>query len=255
MRTGKSPSIETLESSGRAVLLSNIFPCTLNKCLDFARRLFPQSCVLCGASGTNTSICAPCLDDLPWLTRAACGVCATPLVSGAICGRCLDHPPHFDRVEAVFAYRYPVNALIHAYKYGGRLALARALGTLLAQRVARDVDAIAPMPLARGRLAERGFNQALEIARVVAGDTGIPLLPHACRKVADTPPQAALPWKERAKNVRRSFVCDADLEGMRIAVVDDVLTTGSTLNELARVMKKARAAEVRGWMVARTLPT
>ena len=67
------------------------------------------------------------------------------------------------------------------------------------------------MPLAPARLAERGFNQALEIARVVAGATGIPLLPLACRKVVDTPPQAALPWKERAKNVRRAFVCDADL--------------------------------------------
>jgi len=259
MRTGKSPSIETLESSGRAVLLSNSFPRTLNKCLDFARRLLPQSCLLCDAGGTNTPICAPCLDDLPWLTCAACGVCATPLESGAICGRCLDRPPHFDRVEAVFAYRYPVNALIHAYKYGGRLALARVLGKLLAQRVARDVDAdvdvMVPMPLAPGRLAERGFNQALEIARVVAADTGIPLLSHACRKVADTPPQAALPWKERAKNVRRAFVCDTDLEGMRIAVVDDVLTTGSTLNELARVLRKAGAAEVSGWIVARTLPT
>jgi predicted amidophosphoribosyltransferase len=70
----------------------------------------------------------------------------------------------------------------------------------------------------------------------------------------DTPPQAALPWKERAKNVRRAFVCDADLTGQRIAVVDDVLTTGATLNELARCLKKAGAASVTGWVVARTLP-
>ena len=158
-------------------------------------------------------------------------------------------------MEAVFAYRFPVDALVHAYKYGGKLALARVLGELLTRRVTCDVDAIVPMPLARGRLAERGFNQALEIARVVAAGTGIALLPHVCRKVTDTPPQAALPWKERAKNVRRSFVCDADLQGMRIAVVDDVLTTGSTLNELARVLRKAGAAAVRGWILARTLPS
>jgi len=181
-------------------------------------------------------------------------VCAVPLASGTVCGACLDRPPRFDRVEAVFAYRYPVDALVHAYKYGGRLALARPLGEALAQRVARDVDVIVPMPLARGRLAERGFNQALEIARVIAAGTGIRLLPGACRKVADTPPQAVLPWKERAKNVRRAFVCDADLEGRRVAVVDDVLTTGATLNELARVMRKAGAVEIRGWVVARTLP-
>jgi ComF family protein len=111
-----------------------------------------------------------------------------------------------------------------------------------------------PMPLARGRLAERGFNQALEIARVVATRTGIALLPHSCRKVVETPAQAMLPWKERARNVRRAFVCDADLQGRRIAVVDDVLTTGATLNELARVLRKAGAVEVRGWVVARALP-
>jgi ComF family protein len=181
-------------------------------------------------------------------------VCAFPISSGTVCGACLDRPPRFDRVEAVFAYRFPVDALIHTYKYGGKLALARVLGKLLAQRVACDVDAIVPMPLARGRLAQRGFNQALEIARTVAAETGIALLPHACRKVADTPPQAALPWKERAKNVRRTFVCDTDLEGQRIAVVDDVLTTGSTLDELTRVLRKAGAASVRGWIVARTLP-
>jgi predicted amidophosphoribosyltransferase len=168
-------------------------------------------------------LCAPCVADLPWLPRSRCAVCAVPLASGAVCGACLDHPPRFDRVEAPFAYRFPVDALIHALKYGGRLA-------------------------------ERGFNQALEIARVVAGRTGIPLLPLACRKVVDTPPQATLPWKERAKNVRRAFVCDAGLRDKRIAVVDDVLTTGATLNELARVLRRAGAIRVDGWVVARTLP-
>jgi ComF family protein len=156
-------------------------------------------------------------------------------------------------VEAPFAYRFPVAGLIHAFKYGGRLALARTLGEALAHALPRDADAIVPMPLARGRLAERGFNQALEIARVVAAHTRIPLLRDAARKVMDTPPQAALPWKERAKNVRRAFACDIDLTGQRIAVVDDVLTTGATLSELARVLRKAGAVSVAGWVVARTL--
>jgi ComF family protein len=179
-------------------------------------------------------------------------VCALPLASGAVCGACFARPPRFDRVEAPFAYRYPLAHLIHALKYGGRLALARTLGEALARTVLRDVDAIVPMPLARGRLAEH-FNQALEIARIVAARTRIPLLHDAVRKVVDTPPQAALPWNERARNVRRAFVCDSDLAGGRIAVVDDVLTTGATLNELARVLRKAGAASVAGWVVARTL--
>jgi ComF family protein len=177
-----------------------------------------------------------------------------PLASGRVCGACLDRPPRFDRVEAAFAYQFPVSALIHAFKYGRKLALARVLAELMAPHVASDVDAIVPMPLARGRLAERGYNQALEIARRVASLTGVTLLPDACSKVADTPAQASLPWKARARNVRGVFVCHAAVEGQRIAVVDDVLTTGATMNELARVLRKAGAAEVRGWVVARTLP-
>ena len=245
---------ESLASSGRPRRLSNFAAAILNNCLDLARRLLPQSCQLCTADSGSESLCPSCLEDLPWLPRARCTVCALPLASGRVCGACLDRPPRFDRVEAVFAYRFPADALIHAYKYRGRVALARALGGLLARQVARDVDVIVPMPLARGRLAERGFNQALEIARVVAARTGIALLPHCCRKVVETPAQAMLPWKERARNVRRAFVCDADLEGRRVAVVDDVLTTGATLNELARVLRKAGAVEVRGWVVTRTLP-
>ena len=177
-----------------------------------------------------------------------------PLAAGAICGACLVDPPHFERIDAAFRYDFPVDALVRRFKYGGRLALARMLGEALATVATRDVDVIVPMPLASARLAERGFNQALELARVVAEPAALRLMPFACRKVADTPPQAALPWQERARNVRRAFVCDTDLSGLRVAVVDDVLTTGATLNELARVLRKAGATAVTGWVVARTLP-
>jgi ComF family protein len=236
------------------VLLSNSVRILINDCPRFIRTLLPASCPLCGAGTARGPLCVPCLEDLPWLPDLRCAICALPLASGRVCGACLDRPPHFDRVDAAFAYGFPVSALIQAYKYGGRLAVGRVLGELLADVVSRDVDVLVPMPLARRRLAERGFNQALEMARVMAAATGITLLPDACRKVADTPPQASLPWKERARNVRRAFVCDADLESQRVAVVDDVLTTGATLNELARVLRKAGAAEVRGWVAARTLP-
>lgn len=235
-------------------MLSNYRRLVLNKCASFGRSALPHPCLLCGADGGAAQLCAPCDEELPRLPRGRCAVCAIPLASGAVCGACLDSPPRFARVVAPFSYRFPLDALIHAYKYGGRLAHARVLGAALAAVVAPDVDVIVPMPLARKRMAERGFNQALEIARVVARAIGLPLLPLACRKVVETPPQAALPWKERAKNVRRAFVCDADLRGKRVAVVDDVLTTGATLNELARVLRRAGAIEVAGWVVARTLP-
>jgi len=252
MRFRKTPVIETLVSSARRDTVSNSGSRILNGCLRFVRARWPQNCVLCGARASSGTLCAPCETDLPWLPRQRCAVCALPLPSGAVCGACVALPPQFDRVDAPFAYRYPLAQLIHALKYGGRLALARTLGDALTRTVSRDVDAIVPMPLARERLAERGFNQALEIARVVAARTGIPLLRNAVRKVVDTPPQAALPWNERARNVRRAFVCDSDFAGERIAVVDDVLTTGATLNELARVLRKAGAVGVAGWVVART---
>jgi ComF family protein len=251
---GKIRLLETPACSGGHRRLSNFGVRLLNHCLALGRAHWPQACQLCGADSDRGMLCGPCLEDLPWLPARRCFQCAVPLASGRICGACLDRPPRFDRVEAVFAYRFPVDGLVQACKYGGRLALAGLLGGQLARVVTGGVDAIVPMPLAPRRLAERGFNQALEIARPVARTRRLPLLRNACRKVADTPPQAALPWSERARNIRRAFVCDADLRGMRVAVVDDVLTTGATLNELARVLRKAGAVEVVGWVVARTLP-
>jgi ComF family protein len=254
VKSEKLQRYESLVSSFERGHLSNFLPQVLNNCLQITRALLPQACHLCGADSAARPLCAACLKELPWLQENRCAVCAVTLATGRVCGACLEQPPRFEKVEAVFAYRYPVDALIRAYKYRGRLALARVLAELLAREVARDIDVIVPTPLAPRRLAERGFNQALEIARVVAAETGIALIPDACRKTTDTPPQASLPWKERSRNVRRTFVCDADFDGERVAVVDDVLTTGATLNELARVLRKAGAGSVRGWVIARALP-
>ncbi|MBI4183044.1 MAG: ComF family protein [Proteobacteria bacterium] len=157
-------------------------------------------------------------------------------------------------MSAVFAYSFPLDALVHALKYGGKLAVAGLLGRALGNAVAKErVDLIVPMPISAQRLRARGFNQAHEIARSVGGATGIPVAAGICRKVRDTDPQAALPWKERARNVRGAFVCDADLNGRKVAVIDDVMTTGATLNELAKNLRRAGALEVRGWVVARAL--
>jgi len=109
------------------------------------------------------------------------------------------------------------------------------------------------MPLHPARLRERGFNQSLELARRIAAKLDIPLLSHACQRVRDTPPQSALKWKERGKNMRRAFTCTEDLSGKHIAVVDDVMTSGASLNEVALALRRAGAREVSAWVIARTL--
>jgi len=215
--------------------------------------MLPQQCLLCAAPALAKPVCDACYAHLPWLPDARCPQCALPTADGAICGTCLSHPPRFDRVSAAFVYAWPLAPLIHHYKYAGNLALATLLAQALSARLAGDADLIIPMPLAPQRLLSRGFNQALEIARVVSRATGVPLAANACRRVRDSAPQATLPWRERAQNIRGAFVCDADLREKRVAVIDDVMTTGATLNELARNLRQAGALEVQGWMVARTL--
>lgn len=235
--------------------LSNWQSVILNNCARIVQRLWPQQCLLCTAAVVATPVCKDCYLHLPWLAQAHCPQCALPTATGNVCGACLSHPPRFDSVCAAFAYVWPLAPLIHQYKYAGNLVLAQFFGRVLAQSAAKhQVDLLIPMPLAPTRLRSRGFNQALEVARVLSKLTGVALAANACRRVRDSTPQAMLPWNERVRNIRGAFVCDADLRGKRVAVVDDVMTTGATLNELARNLRQAGAAEIQGWVVARTLP-
>jgi len=233
--------------------LSNRTTAFFDHCARFAHAALPQRCVLCAAAAGPRRFCEPCESSLPRVPGARCAICASPIGRAGVCGACLQDPPLYDAVAAAFAYAFPVDALLHAYKYGGDLSLAPVLAAALLEARTCAVDALVPMPLSTARLRERGFNQAHEIARIAGRSLKLPVLARACRKVADTPPQAALPWKARAGNVRNAFVCDADLTGKRVAIVDDVMTTGATMNELARNLKRAGAAYVTGWVVARTL--
>ncbi len=213
-----------------------------------------QPCLLCGAASRNGIWCAACDADLPYLTAPHCPVCALPTLAGATCGSCLQHAPAFDRTAAVFAYAFPLDKLVQALKYGEQLVLVNSLADKLAQRVVIRPDCIVPMPLHPARLRERGFNQSLELARRIGRKLHIPLLDNVCQRVRDTPPQAALRWKERNRNVRRAFTCAANLSGQHVAVVDDVMTSGASLQELALALRAAGAREVSAWVIARTLP-
>lgn len=224
-----------------------------------------QDCFLCGMTAYRP-LCESCIAACPALPASLCPRCALPsaLLSptcSSLCGRCLHTPPPFDATVAAFAYGAPLNQALQAFKYRAALGLAGFLGGAVAAAVdahpdAGEVDLIVPMPLARIRLAERGFNQALELARPLAKRRRVRIDTQLVQRIRDTPPQAALPWNERVRNVHAAFSCPNPmaLAGKRIAVVDDVMTTGATLGELARTLKAAGAAHVSNWVVARTLP-
>lgn len=178
------------------------------------------------------------------------------------CGGCLSDPPAFDHTVAVTAYAAPVDQLVLALKFGGQLALARTMADLLhARMVAAGTpapDIIVPVPLAPARLAARGFNQALEIARPLSRRLGIALQPRLLVRVRDTLPQSALRPEDRRRNVKQAFTVSAQavaaMQGKHLALVDDVMTTGETLAEIATVLKRFGAARVTNLVFTRTPP-
>jgi ComF family protein len=219
-------------------------------------QLAPPACLLCGADARHGSLCAGCRADLPWHSQPHCPRCATVTPEGRLCGACLKHPPAFDRTVAALAYLFPVDRLIPRLKYHGRLALAPLLGECLAEAVATAPrpDLLIAMPLHPVRLRERGFNHAGEIARETARRLAVPLDAAVCTRIRDTPPQMGLKHEARRRNVRGAFACTGDVRGRHVGLVDDVMTTGTSLDELAATLKRAGAAEVTCWVVSRALP-
>lgn len=218
------------------------------------RHLFAGTCFLCRGEAGDL-LCGACEADLPSLAQPCCPSCALPSPGGERCGRCLAQPPAFDATVAALAYAFPVDALVHALKFRGELAVASLLGRHLAAALSRTrpgpVACVVPVPLSAQRLRARGFNQALEIARSLdAGRLEAGLL----ARPRDTAAQFDLPWDERQRNVRGAFSIARALDGASVAVVDDVMTTGATLDEVARTLKAAGAARVVNWVVARTPP-
>jgi ComF family protein len=222
---------------------------------SFFRQLLPaQPCVLCGALSRDGVWCKACDADLPRLGAAHCPVCALPTHDGTTCGRCLQHPPAFNRTVAAYAYAFPLDKLIQAVKFSEQLVLVEQLAAALAQRIEQRPDALIAMPLHPLRLRERGFNQSQLLARSLSKRLDIPLLTDACERTRNTSPQSSLRWQERGKNMRKAFTCTADLSGQNIAIVDDVMTTGASIEELSRTLRQARAQEISAWVMARTLP-
>lgn len=216
--------------------------------------LLPQDCLLCLAPAADALLCPECTADLPQLPRARCPRCAQSGANGETCGRCQRQPPHFDAMLALHPYAFPVDRLIQTLKYGHQLAIAEHFGRALAVACGElGADLIVPMPLHPTRLAERGFNQAMEICRPLSRQLGTPLAAHSCRRDRATAPQEGLSLDERRRNLRHAFACDSDFGGRHLLLVDDVATTGASVDECARTLKLHGAARVSVAVVARTL--
>lgn len=223
---------------------------------SIARRLLPaQPCVLCGSMSDDGLWCGACDASLPYLRDDHCPVCALPAPDGQVCGHCLSRPPLYTRTCAAFRYAFPLDKLVQGMKYGDQIPLAHELARRLSQRIGKNnpPDYVIPMPLHPAKLRERGYNQSMLIAAAVSRQLDFKLLADAAKRTRNTPAQSALPWKDREKNVRDAFSCDIDLRGKHVALVDDVLTTGASMNALAKTIKRCGAAEISVWVVARTI--
>jgi ComF family protein len=237
----------------------------LSSAIDRVRAALPCCCALCGRS-CGAALCAACrlryLADMACRCDA-CGLSLSPHDAGLLCGACLKRPRAFDQTIVATDYAAPLDQLVLKLKFGAQLALAPMFAALLqAALKARAPDAmpdlLTAVPLGAARLAERGFNQSLEIARPLARSLGIPLAARLLVRSRETPPQSLLPPGERRANVRRAFTLTPQavelVRGRHVALVDDVMTTGETLDAVAATLKRFGAAQVSCLVLARTPP-
>jgi ComF family protein len=236
-----------------------------NPLKSLAGLLFPPLCHLCREfipQAGEVRLCLDCLAKAPPICSPLCSCCGHPF-SGAgsadhLCGPCITAPPPFSVARSALLYENSTKELIHQFKYGKRVMLRRPLGLLAASQLDAfadtfKADLILPVPLHKRRLRERGFNQAILLGEIFSKRWQVALSRNNLRRTRWTEPQVNLGATERAANVRGAFaiVCEKEILGKRIFLVDDVYTTGSTAKECSRILMKAGAAEVAVLTVAR----
>ena len=225
--------------------------------------LLPPTCILCHAASKQTlDLCHACTDDLPILLQS-CPRCAAILTTdGLLCGECLKKPPAFDATYALFSYQTPITKLIMELKFHQKLVHAQLFGKLMTAAIEKRwyynktlPDVIIPIPLHPKRLQERGFNQALEIGRPISKALQIPIDILSCQRIKYTQAQAQLVAEKRDQNMKKAFIINRDFTGLSVAVLDDVITTGRTLDEFSKALKAAGACRIDAWTVARAIRT
>ncbi|QBJ77800.1 MULTISPECIES: ComF family protein [Aquitalea] len=230
-------------------MLSNIKRKFIDNC-----SIFNQHCLLCNRRNCPDGLCNGCKASLPALPSMHCPICAEPALTGDICGFCLRRPPAFDAIHTPYLFGYPLNAIIYAVKYGKRLEMTGALAALMAEfarKQAVSSDLVIPVPLSKERLAERGFNQSIPLAQAIAATMQSRFSTTLCWRKRNTVPQASLGRAERSRNVRHAFGVKQRIDGLSVAIVDDVATSGATLSALAEILKKQGAKRVDAWVLCR----
>jgi ComF family protein len=220
--------------------------------------LLPPTCILCENVGFNSQdICTGCFNDLIKNIHS-CYRCAenfeTANATPQLCGHCISQSPAFDETHAPFIHQGIIRYLIASLKFNRQYKNARLLGTLMAdylKKTAEMPEIIIPVPLHRQRYQQRGFNQSVEIAKTLSKQLNTPMDTKFCIRHRNTPHQIDLPAKQRHKNIRNAFKIDKPISARHVAIFDDVMTTGSTVNELAKLLKKAGVNRIDIWVCAR----
>ncbi len=230
-------------------MLSNLNMALVDKC-----SIFKQHCLLCKAQNCYFGLCEGCRRDLPRLVGPNCPICAEPTSTRVICGRCQHRPPAFDALHVPYRFGYPLSEIIYGYKYGKRLETGGVLARLMTD-FCRETrlysDIVLPVPLANERLAERGFNQSDALAQAIADTMQSRFSATLCWRKRNTLPQASLNRRERLRNLKDAFGVKQRIDGLSVAIVDDVATSGATLSALAEILKKQGAKRVDAWVLAR----
>lgn len=217
--------------------------------------LYPPTCLVCGDPGhRGRDLCLPCTLAMP-RNQPACRRCGLGLATetAEFCGSCSKKPPEYDGTLALFRYEEPVRHLIHALKFGGNYAVARLFGQLLSEALSGQElpECLIPVPLHPHRYRERGFNQATEIARIVAGELGISLMLNHCVRQRATQPQSELTAKQRLRNLRKAFRIVKPVNVAHVAILDDIVTTGATVNAMATALRANGVQRIDVWACAR----
>lgn len=238
-------------------LLSNLFP---SRCL-FCQKTVGKLMVNGSAVNANIEVCADCYQALPH-NSSCCMRCALPLPddinNGVLCGRCIQKLPAFDYGYSLFRYEGDIVSLVHQLKFSEKISCARTIGEMLLARLERELlpdqgrpDCLLPVVLHKARLRQRGFNQSIEIARVIAKKLGIPIDYETVVRQRSTVSQTGLNAQQRRKNIKGAFSVVTEIDYKHVLIIDDVVTTGSTVNELARVLKKNKVERVGVLSIAR----